>query len=255
MKRTTTILAGAAALLLATSAQAFERQEFDARGVSVEGVIGRVTVAVAPKGSRVSVAVSGKEEPLSRISVRLKDGKVEIEQGSPGYNRTIRKEDWVEVQVTVPEGASLGVADFIGEATVGDLQGDLAVADLTSGTLKVGRVASAAIEINGSGEVTLGDVARGLAVDISGSGDVEAGRTGGDVAISIDGSGDVTVGSVQGPVTAAINGSGDILVKDGTADPLTVSVSGSGNFTLQGTATSQTISQSGSGKVRIGRTG
>jgi len=253
MNRTFAALAGAAALaLLALPAHAFGPQEFSAERLRIEGVIGKLDVKVT-SGGRVSVAVTGPQEPLSRVSVTNSGDAVVVKQAPPPRNSRIDEDDYITVTVSVPAGTGLAIDDFIGEGVVGDLNGPLAVEDLTSGNLKVGRVTTATVEISGSGDLVLGDVERDLSIGIDGSGNVTTGRTTGKTSLEINGSGEIEVASVEGPVSAEINGSGDIVIKGGTADPLAVSIAGSGDIQLDGVATSQTISQSGSGNVRIGK--
>lgn len=247
------LLAATALVAVSVPALAFGPQDYTARGISVDGVVGTLDVTVIPGPGPVTVAISGPEARIDRVSVRQDGDRVVLEQDNSD-RRTWRDSDrdlWIAVKVTLPAGSGLTVEDFIGEGRVGDLRGPLAVDDMTSGTLTVGDVTTASLDVSGSGDITVGAISGDLAVDINGSGKVKTGPTAGAVTLEIDGSGDIEIASVSGPVAAEINGSGDIALRGGRADPLSVSIAGSGDLTLDGTAGSQSISQSGSGKVTI----
>lgn len=247
------LLAATALVAVSLPALAFGPQDYDVRAVAVDGVVGTLEVTVVPAGGRVTVAVTGPQARVDRVTVQPDGDRVVVEQDNSD-RRSWRDSDrdlWVTVKITVPEGASLAVEDFIGEGRVGNLRGNLQVDDMTSGTLTVGDVRNAQLGVSGSGDITVGAVAGDLAVEIDGSGEVKTGPAAGSVSLEINGSGDIEVASVNGAVAAEVNGSGDIALRGGRADPLSVAISGSGDLTLDGTAGSQSINQSGSGKVTI----
>lgn len=258
MIRRAAILTTAALALLATPALAFGPQEFTAKSVEVDGVLGTLEVVVDKAATKVTASVTGPERWLQEVTVRQQGDRLVVEQKDQpdGMRRWDDRKDWVAVRLTVPVGTALEVEDFTGEGTVGDLGAALLVDDMTAGRLAVGNVATAKIGISGSGDIVLGDVARDLSVEINGSGDVRTGRTSGQLEVEINGSGDVEVARVDGPVKVEVNGSGDVSLKAGTADPLAVAIAGSGDVTLDGVARNQAISKAGSGDVRVtGRTG
>jgi len=264
-----------ALVLLAGPALAFGPESFTARSVKVDGVLGTLDVAVDPGASRVTVEVTGPQEWLKEVTVKMDGDRLVVDQADrPNRNSFKRRDDWIAVRMTVPAGTGLEVDEYIGEAKIGDLNGPLLIDELFAGKIEVGNVTKlsigidgsgevfvgtsdmADIDVSGSGDVRIGNVAGPLSVDIAGSGDVRTGTTRGKVDLNIAGSGDIVIARVEGAVSADIAGSGDIKVEGGLADPLAVSIAGSGDFALDGIARSQSVSQSGSGTVKIsGREG
>lgn len=249
-------LFASALTLTALPALAFGPQDYAAREVTVQDVVGRLEVKVDAGASKVTASVTGPDRWVQLVEVKKEGDDLVIHQkDSPRDRRWRDKDDWVTVTLTVPAGTKLEIDGFTGEGTVGDLRGALSVGGMNSGTLNVGRVSTASIGIDGSGDVKLGDVDRDVEVEINGSGSVVTGRTSGKTALEINGSGEITLAHANGPINAEINGSGDIRIQSGVADPLAVEINGSGSLLLDGVARNQSIDQSGSGNVRVtGRT-
>lgn len=246
------ILLASSLALTALPALAFGPQDYAVREVTVQGLVGRLEVKVDSGASKVTASVSGPARWADTVQVRKEGDDLIIEQKDAPRDRRWRdKDDWVTVQLTVPAGAKLEIDDFSGEGTIGDLRGPLSVDGMASGKLTVGRVTTAAIGIDGSGDVSLGDIDRDVTVEINGSGSVVTGRTAGQTKLEINGSGEITLAYANGPVSAEINGSGDIRIQAGVADPLAVEINGSGSVLLDGVARNQSIEQSGSGNVRV----
>lgn len=251
------LLLATALTLTALPALAFGPQDFSAKEVSVEGLVGRLDVKVDSNASKVTASVSGPARWVEMVEVRQEGGDLVIRQKEASRERRWREQDdWVTVQITVPVGTKLDIDDFSGEGTVGDLRGAFAVDSMNSGKLSVGHVATATIGIDGSGDVVLGDVDRDIDLEINGSGSIVTGRTAGKTELAINGSGEISVAHANGPINAEINGSGDIRIQSGVADPLAVEINGSGSLLLDGVARNQSVEQSGSGRVKItGRAG
>lgn len=246
------VLFATALSLTALPALAFGPQDFSAREVTIDGIVGRLEVRVDSGASKVTASVSGPERWLDKVTVKLDGDDLHIVQKDHPRERFWRdKDDWVTVQLTVPAGTKLDIDDFSGEGTVGDLRGALSIDGMSSGRLTVGRVTTAKVSIDGSGDVSLGDVDRDVDVEINGSGSVKTGRTAGKADLEINGSGAIDLANANGPINAEINGSGDINIHGGVADPLAVEINGSGSVLMDGVARNQNIEQSGSGKVRI----
>lgn len=242
--------------LTALPALAFGPQDYSAREVTLDDIVGQVQVKVDSSASKVTAAVTGPDRWVQLVEVKMQGDDLIIHQkDSPRERRWRDKDDWVTVTLTVPAGTKLEIDGFTGEGTVGDLRGALSVDGMNSGKLSVGRVSTASIGIDGSGDVKLGDVDRDIEIEINGSGSVATGRTSGKAALSINGSGEITLAHANGAINAEINGSGDIRIQSGVADPLAVEINGSGSLLLDGVARNQSIDQSGSGNVRVtGRT-
>lgn len=250
-------LLATALTLTALPALAFGPQDYAAKEVTVKGVVGRLSVKVDSGASKVTASVTGPDRWLSLVEVRQEGGDLIIRQKESSRNwRTSGKDDWIDVQITVPVGTKLEIDDFSGEGVVGDLRGAFSIDGMNSGKLSVGHVSTASVGIDGSGDVALGDVDRDVSLEINGSGSIATGRTAGNTALEINGSGEITLAHANGPINAEINGSGDIRIKSGVADPLAVEINGSGSLLLDGVARNQSVEQSGSGSVKVtGRAG
>ncbi len=178
------------------------------------------------------------------------------------------KREGVTVHLTVPEGTPFTIDGLIGKARFGDLKGslsiDMAATDLKTGELSQARVSGAGagdidiarvtgafvLNLAGGGKVRVGDVAS-ADIDIAGSGDVTLGAIGGDLTIDIAGAGDIKAASVNGKVDIDIAGAGDIDIKEGTATSFSVDIAGSGGVKFGGTANNPRVSAFGSGDVWI----
>ena len=261
---------GLACGLMAAPALALDgpfSQSYPASSLVLVNLAGKVEVAVG--GSGISVQISGRPDELQAITVGSNGSTVRIE--SNRHHRRIDgdAQDFAHFKIVVPRGADLTIDGVVGEAEIGDVGGRL---KLNAGALdgRIGNVSTADLQLSGSGDLGLGDVASKLDLNISGSGSLDAGNVdsadieiagSGDVSLKdirhglsakIAGSGDIGVASVNGPVTAEIAGSGDISISRGRADPLKVSIVGSGDFDFGGEAVNPDVSIYGSGGVRIG---
>ena len=123
-----------------------------------------------------------------------------------------------------------------GDWAAGRVQGALGVQAVGSGDVRAADVGTAHVQLSGSGDVSMGQVAGGADVALNGSGDVQTGPVGGPLQVALSGSGDVTVASVNAPVRAQIASSGDVRIHGGRAPQVQVNVSGSGDFDFRGEA-------------------
>ena len=240
---------------------------YSANDVRIESIRARLEILVG--GSNVVVDISGRPEELAAISVSPAAGVLTIQGTRHGWRWNDDDRDETHVRLTIPRGTSLTLENDAGEATIGDTFGRLTL-NVSSLDARIGSVSVADIHINGSGDISIGDVAGALAVQIRGSGDFAARSAqsadvsiagSGDIAVGdvrgglgarIAGSGDIVVRSVNGPVNASLMGSGDVKIGGGRAMPLKVSVLGSGDFSFDGEATDPDISIHGSGSVSVG---
>lgn len=281
----THILAGAAALaLVATPALAeapewvtSPKQTYDVSAVELDGIIGEISVEVSD-GGPVTFTVAGPERLVKATKAEVKSGKLVVsgERASGSvwnwrewFNIDIRKQDEsVSVHMTVPRGTALEIDGFIGEGMIGSTEGRFELG-ATAASVKVGKVGAASIEMAGSGEVKIEEVAGRFTLEIAGSGDVEVGpshsaeveiagsgeaRLGavaGGLTVEIAGSGDVTVASVNGPTRVSVAGAGSVEILGGEANPLSVKILGSGDFRLDGEAVDPSVSVFGSGDVKL----
>ncbi|HEY0043012.1 MAG TPA: head GIN domain-containing protein [Allosphingosinicella sp.] len=190
-----------------------------------------VTVGGAP-----SIRAEGDTARLEQLDVRVEDGelKIGLKKGKWSFGWGNGSNGPVTVHVTVPRlaGAWIGGAGDIRIDKVegGDFNGTITGAgDISVGAMKVQR---AAFSIQGSGGISAAGTADSSDIQVAGSGDMKlenlAART---AKISIMGSGDVRARASE------------------TAD---VSIMGSGDVTLAGNARC-TINKHGSGSVRCER--
>jgi hypothetical protein len=256
-------------------------KNFNADAVRIEDMVGKLTVNVRD-GGPVSVEVSGVKERVNGISIREEDGKVVIDGSDANDNESVwnwrnwfnfstnyePSTDNLSVKVTVPKGARVDVSDLVGDATIGDTQGELHF-EAAASKARIGRVGPAHVslggagridiaqvngalhlEVGGSGKVTVGPT-QSVHAEIAGSGDAEFGAIAGGLSLDIAGSGDVSAASVNGPTKVDIAGSGSVKIADGTANPLHVDIMGAGNFVFGGVAVDPHIDAVGSGTVKL----
>ncbi|HEY3637427.1 MAG TPA: hypothetical protein VGK90_04685, partial [Rhizomicrobium sp.] len=133
----------AAALILPAAAAngdwiTWPTKSFNDNALRVEDIVGRVTVNVRD-GGPISVDVTGTKDRVNGMSVREEGGKVVVEGSSTNeygsvwdwhkwFNFSMDYEpraDNLYVKVTVPRGTRVEVTDLVGDATIGDTQGEL----------------------------------------------------------------------------------------------------------------------------------
>jgi len=284
------LTAGALALSQPVTGPAFAQdsasygpQTFTAQRVHVEDFIGTLKFEVV-EGTEVTVAGTGTQEELDKITVELNSGAVEITRaqedrswwdrwfGDNRWDSDKEMEKFPTFTILIPKGAALEIDGGIGKADMdGNLDGALKVKGVAM-DMSFGDVSRADISVAGSGDIVLGDVNGPLEVSIAGSGSFRSGDVAdnseiniagsgsaetadvrGALEISIAGSGDVTAQSVNGGLEISISGSGDVVVREGRADPFSVSVAGSGDVEFGGTAVDPEVSIWGSGDVSIGK--
>jgi hypothetical protein len=231
----------------------------------------------------MTVEVSGAKSRVAGLSVAVKGNTLQVD-GSENKNDTSvwdwhdwfnfsnleddRRSDSLFVKVTVPRGTDVNIDGLVGNADIGDTQAALRL-DAAVTNAKIGKVASAKIELGGDGRIDIASVTGDLDLevggsgkvrtgpigdvhaDIAGSGDAQFGTIANGLKLSIAGSGDVTAARVNGPVRIEIAGSGNVKIADGVADPLHLEVMGAGDFTFGGVAVDPHIEAFGSGSVRL----
>ena len=261
-----------AALLSSTAyAQSAIDRHFDADSLRIEELAGTLTVNVAPGATGVQVSVSGADDRVKAVELSSSGSAVVISAAGGG--------DWwdsiwggsssdadLSVTVTLPEGAAIKISDFMGLGSIGDTRGPIAI-DTMGGTMRVGEVSEARIEIAGSGDISIGRVtgpARGdiagsgsihfgdvknARADIAGGGYISFGAVEGEMRIDIAGSGEVNAKSVNGQLDIDVAGSGSVAIEDGAATPMNVDIVGSGSVRFGGTAHDPSVTVMGSGDI------
>jgi Putative auto-transporter adhesin, head GIN domain len=252
-------------------------RSFGVNDVKLDAVVGRLRVDVKPQ-AQVSIQVTGKKERVDRLAVHQVGDTLVIEGENSGavwdwrtwFDFSTHNDDSkdLDVHVVVPKGTSMRVENMIGDATIGDTEGDLNF-EATSSRATIGRTRNAHIDMAGSGRIQLADVAGELHLEIAGSGNVKAqssksvhaeidgsgsavlGPIQNGLHLEIDGTGDFNAASVNGPVHVAIAGAGSVSIPKGTADPLHVEIAGVGNFVFGGEAVDPHIDAIGVGSVKL----
>ena len=256
-------------------------RNYDARSVKLDDIVGAAIINVR-EGGPMTVEAWGSRDRLNGLNVSVHDGRLEIDGSDINENQSVW--DWrhwfdfsnvtefgprnLTVRVTVPRGADVDIESLVGDATIGDTQGALRL-EAAATRAKIGRVATANIDIGGSGRVDIAAVTGTLKLDVGGSGKIFTGPLGslhadlagsgnaqfgpvnGSIDLDIAGAADVTAARVNGPTRISIAGSGSVKIPEGTADPLHVEIMGSGNFNFGGVAVDPHVEAFGSGNVRI----
>jgi hypothetical protein len=256
-------------------------KSFSANAVRVEDMVGRLTVNVR-NGGPVSVEVAGVKDRVNGVRIREEDGKVIIDGSRADQGESVWNwRNWFDfstdfephnnnltIKVTVPKGSRVDVTDLVGDANIGDTQGELHF-DAAATKARIGRVGPARVSLGGAGRVDIAQVDGPLHLDVGGSGKVTVGPTqsvhaeiagsgdatfgaiSGDLSLDIAGSGDVAAASVNGKTNVSIAGSGSVKIADGTANPLRLDIMGAGNFVFGGVAVDPHIDAVGSGTVKL----
>jgi len=243
-------------------------------------MVGTLIVTVSNSGP-MTVEAWGAEDRLDRLTVAVHDSRLDIDAAGTEDNRSVW--DWhhwldfseaapgahdLTVRVGVPRGTDIAVENLVGDANIGDTQGNLKF-EASATRAKIGHVASAKLALGGSGKLVIAGVTGALKLDVGGagkivtgplgslkanivgSGDARFGPIAGALDIDIAGAGDVSSPRINGPANVAIAGSGSVKIADGTADPLHVEILGAGNFDFGGVAVDPRVDAFGSGNVRI----
>lgn len=151
--------------------------------------------------------------------------KTVITGGSSGENA-------VKVTVKVPQGAAVEAKRVLGKVSIGDTNGPL-MATVQGNNLHAGRVASAQLTVQGSGDIHIQEVNGAVLAQVQGSGDIEI--VDGDMSsltATVQGSGDIKVGGSVSMAVLTVQGSGDIRVAHARQRPLQ-NIMGSGDIRVQ----------------------
>lgn len=254
---------------------------YQARRLKLEDIVGTVVVNVRD-GGPMTVEAWGDNRRLHGLHAEVQGDQLDIEGGNENDGESVW--DWhhwfdfsnvtnhsphdLNVRVTIPRGSDVDIESLVGDVSIGDTQAALHL-EAAATKAHIGRVASANIEVGGSGRIDIASVTGTLKLDVGGSGKISTGPIGnlqadiagssdaqfgpinGSMNMDIAGAGDVTAARVNGPTHVTIAGSGAVKVADGTADPLHVEIMGSGKFDFGGVAVDPHIEAFGSGNVHL----
>ncbi|MEL6535714.1 MAG: head GIN domain-containing protein [Bacteroidota bacterium] len=205
------------------NAQSRSYDERNFTGVNF-GIPGTLTVK---QGNSYSVELSGDDDDLDKVEVKVKGNRLIIKTKSNSWSRLGR----ITGTVTLPEIESLGVSGSGTLKSQGTLNtDDLSLAVSGSGDMEVSISSEdVTVAVSGSGEIEVEGDCEDLGIAISGSGGLEADELEAkDVGAAISGSGEAYV-NVSGKLEARISGSGDVYYTGNPTD-IDSRVSGSGNI-------------------------
>ena len=285
MRMQSVLIGAAVAALVVLPAQAGDPgwitgqvKSFDTHSLKLEDVVGTVRVDVKDSGP-MTIQVNGLSNRVGTVHVNQHGNTLVVESETTGrvwdwrhwfdFSGMNVKPNQLQINVSVPRGAALDIEETAGNATIGNTMGPLKFAVQGYSESTVGNVASADLDMAGSGKLTVGNVSGEVTIDDAGSGNIRVGDSGmlkadiagsgsvttgnirGGVDVDIAGSGDFSAASINGPAKASIAGSGSVTLGGGEANPLHVEIMGSGNVSFAGMAVDPKIEAMGSGTVRI----
>jgi len=141
-------------------------------------------------------------------------------------------ENSVQVTVKVPQGTPVNANCVLGNVVIGDTDGPLTVS-VHGDNVYAGRVTSAHLTVQGSGDVRIKEVNGTVMAQVQGSGDIEIERGSmPSLTATVQGSGYINVGGSATAASLTVMGSGDIHVAHTRHRPME-SVMGSGNIRVQ----------------------
>ena len=259
-----TLLSTIAVTALTVSALADETGDFaNVDSLMIEDFIGTVEIKTS-RGNDVRAVVTDGKDASYPVHMSAAAGVLTIKSDEdPDDARWWDDVEWrrrddrafenflasyPKLVISVPRGTNVSLDSVVTALNAGDIGGDVSLAE---GHVEgeIGNVKSADINIHGSADIKLGEVAEALNVGIHGSGDVIAGSAS-SLAIAIHGSGDVRVGDVDGAAAVQINGSGDVNIGNvsGSTD---FNVHGSGDIRTGAVKSGADISVHGSGDISL----
>jgi hypothetical protein len=220
----TRIVAAAAAVLIAGSAQAWGFRGIQGNGqkttearevppferVSMRGSID----AVVKVGPAQSVAITIDSNLMPHVVTRVEDGRLVIET-----DEDLSWKGLARAEITVPRLRAFGVSGSSDATIEGGTGEDLELSTSGSGDIRWhGEAKALEVATSGSGDVSVSGRADTAEISTSGSGDVQ-GRdlTVRDAEVRTSGSGDVWLRLAGGTLRASTSGSGDVTWSgDGT---------------------------------------
>ena len=179
-----------------------------------------------------------RPQRLTRNSVRVERNIVIT--GPGGYSNTVIGGQQMGAQpgpgalrleLTLPAGLPIGIDEFSGELEIGDTLGPV-ILSLTDGNVRIGRVHAATFKIIGDGKIAVERVDGPLAIEIDGSGTVSVGDgVMPSLSIASNGTADITVGGKADSADIDANGVADIRIEHVENSP-NASVNGVGNLSI-----------------------
>ncbi|MEM8770067.1 MAG: DUF2807 domain-containing protein [Pseudomonadota bacterium] len=260
----TVVAAGAVAASINGVASAQDQSFQNIETVKVEDFIGTVSIKVSKNRNAVSSSAQSGADASYPYYIEQDNGVLTIRSDAdPDDTRWWKEvnwrrdkdrafavflEDYPSVELTVPAGVDLEFDSAVMLLEAGDTNGAVEMRDGHVDGV-IGDIRFGEIKIDGSGDLTVGDVSEALAISIHGSGDFLAGNAS-LLDADIHGSGDIKVSNIRGDASVRVHGSGDVKMDnvDGDVD---VSVHGSGDISAGRVSGGAALSTHGSGDIRL----
>ncbi len=180
--------------------------------------------SVTRGGNSISISSNSILGSIFSGSKNFISGNTIINTSSSGHSNTI-------IEVSVPKGSSIKIADIQGTVDIGDVEGPLQ-AVVFSNKIKAGKMRDANLTIQGSGDIIVSSIDGNLSMYVQGSGGVRV-RKGLVTMLSanVQGSGDIKFGGSAIDANLSITGSGDIDIESVKNRP-NMNVTGSGQISV-----------------------
>jgi hypothetical protein len=159
------------------------------------------------------------------------------------------------VTIDVPQGFRLTVnIQNSGNVSIGNTGGDLSANVSSNGDLHAGRVGSLFLVVTGSGDASVQSVNGAANLTSAGNGDIKIPELNGLLHSRQSGSGDLAIGQIVAPaVDISQNGGGDAVIGKGSIDALRAQLSGSGDLAVAATVVTADLNASGGGDIHIAK--
>ena len=159
------------------------------------------------------------------------------------------------VTIDVPQGFKLTVnIQNSGNVTIGNTGGDLTANVSGNGDLHVGRIGSLLLVVTGSGDALVQSVNGAADLTSSGNGDIKIPELNGLLRSRQTGSGDLAIGHIVSPAADISQDSGgDAVIGKGSIDALRAQLHGSGDLAVAATVVTADLNASGGGDIHIAK--
>ncbi len=230
------------------------------------------------------LAVSNRDDVITIDGNIEKPEETEVcRYGSGGFTMDVNGKTWFgkrkkadrafktypNIEVSVPEGATLTIENSIVELTTepllsrADLRlmgcrdtslGNVLEANIRksgSSYLTMGQVGSLELRKSGAGDMEIDEIGTAR-LNLSGAGDLGIGRVGQSAAIKRSGAGDIEIDTVNGELSYQGSGAGGLDVESGTITRLMIDKSGAGDVEIDADIVDAQIKASGVGDIELG---
>jgi hypothetical protein len=214
-------------------------------------------------GDAVEVkAIADRDDEIDRLSVtggggvtigknasRCASGPTALNIGPLTFGVT---KETLKVTVRVPIGTAIEIQGHDStDYRIGAVGGPLIIAEHSSGDLRATKVTDLSVQLSGSGDVTIDEVAGKIDANLHGSGDLKLHHVNASAtALFLSGSGDVEIDDGDlGALTADLHGSGDVKLPSSAG--LQLNASGAGDVTMRHVAGPVNVMLTGSASLTV----